>query len=70
MEITVICGATEHDINVESGSTVQTVYTQIKELFNLPNDVSVKVNSNPSDLARGVCDGDEIEFTKSTGRKG
>lgn len=70
MQVTVLSGANSHPINVESGATIQSIYDEVGELFSLDENSSAKVNGVAAEFSRGVCDGDKVEFVKSTGTKG
>jgi len=57
--------------SIESGTTVQQLYQEFKQPFNLPDEVAKPVvNGNEVDWSHQLSSGNEVVFQKRSGTKG
>lgn len=66
----IIYGASEISVdNVDNLKTVGDIYEKFKDLLDLADDVSVRVNDTEADFNTEVSSDDVIEFIKPSGQK-
>ena len=70
MRINVVYGARNNEVTFAEGSTVSTVYCQLKTAFSYPENPNVRVNGVNSNMDQVLTEGARVEFLKKTGSKG
>lgn len=68
--VTVIYGANEETINGFTGKTVGEIRQAKRESMNIPQGATAYLNGEAVDDDAVVEDGDSLEFSKLSGRKG